>query len=292
MPAIGFKYPDGETITFNDCFENSKADLIKMGCTMPLLRALAEQREPDRKPSTTELLTGTCEAYLKRTKDYYIDPQECAFRLSGTLHHERLEAYGEELDVEEKLEEYGITGITDLYDAENKTLVDYKNCGSYKIAQVLGMGFYLGDSPTGEVYKRSGKWGKKGDIKKVKMFYEDRDNADYGDWLWQLNFYRHMLEKIGKPVDKIYIQATVRDGGLQVARERGVTKNLYLIEIPKLSDEVLLGKFLPKRDALLKALEESELPEKCGDEETWNGMKCERFCEVRHLCPHIKGEVE
>ena len=290
MPAIGFKYPNGETITFKDCFDSKKVDLIKMGCTMPMLRALSEQRDPERRPSTTELLNGTCESYLKRVIDYYIDPQECAFRLSGTMHHERLESYGGELEVESRLEGYSITGITDLYDAESKTLIDYKNCGSYKIAQVLGMGFYLGDSPTGEVYKRNGKWGKKGDIKKVKIFYEDEENADYGDWLWQLNFYRHLLEKSGKAVDKIYVQATIRDGGLQVSRERGVTKNLYLIEIPKISDDILLCKFLPKRNALVEALEKSELPEKCSDEETWGGMKCERFCEVRQLCPYMKEE--
>jgi len=290
MPAIGFKYPNGDTITFEDCFENKKVDLIRMGCTLPMLRALSEQRAPDRKPSTTELLNGTCESFLKRTKNYYIDPQECAFRISGTMHHERLESYGEDLEVESKLEGYGITGITDLYDPESRLLIDYKNCGSYKVAQVLGMSFYLGDSPTGERYKRNSKWGKKGDIKKVKIFYEDKENADYGDWLWQLNFYRHLLEKQGKIVDKIYVQATVRDGGVQVSRERGVHNNLYLIEIPKISDEMLLGKFLPRRDKLLSSLETNSLPSKCTDEETWNGMKCQKYCEVRELCPYMKGE--
>lgn len=70
----------------------------------------------------------------------------------------------------------------------------------------------------------------------------------------------------------------------------GVHNNLYLIEIPKISDEMLLGKFLPRRDKLLSSLETNSLPSKCTDEETWNGMKCQKYCEVRELCPYIKGE--
>ena len=31
MPAIGFKYPDGEHISFEDVFENGKLELERMG---------------------------------------------------------------------------------------------------------------------------------------------------------------------------------------------------------------------------------------------------------------------
>ena len=114
MPAVGFKYPDGELITFKEVFEEEKLDLKKMGIVMPMLRELAKQRDPDRKPSVTECLTGTCESYLKRKKDYYIDPQQHAFALAGTLHHARLEDNAEEESAEVSLEGMDITGIVDL----------------------------------------------------------------------------------------------------------------------------------------------------------------------------------
>jgi len=283
MPAIGFKYPDGERALFKDM---DKIDLVRMGCTLPTLKYMSMQRAPDRKPSTTELLTGTCEAYLKRTKDYYIDPQEHAFSLVGSLHHKKLEDSTDGvLESEMELEDFDITGITDLYDPETRTLVDYKNSGSYKVAKVLGMEYYLIDDPSGATYKRSGRWGKVGESKKVKQWIANPDKANLEEWGWQLNWYRYMLEKSGKPVDHVFVQITVRDGGLQVARERGVDKNIYLIEVPKIHEENLLDKFIPKRDALIEALKTEIPPDKCSADETWDGVKCERFCEVRDRCP-------
>ena len=96
MPAIGFKYPNGEHISFEEIFEDGSLDLERMGIVLPMLKELAKQRPPDRKPSVTECLTGTCEAYLKRTEQYFIDPQEHAFALAGTLHHAKLERNADE----------------------------------------------------------------------------------------------------------------------------------------------------------------------------------------------------
>jgi len=291
MPAIGFKYQAGPytlmEVSFEACF-NGLVDMEKLGCTISTLKYMAKQRPNDRKPSTTELLTGTCEAYLKRTENYFINPQERAFALTGTMHHEKLEDSDDDILSEKAMERHGITGILDMYDPKSKVLVDYKNCGSYKVAQALGMSFCLIDDPSGAVYLRNGKWGRKGSPRKVKEFYKNEEKADFGDWKWQLNWYRYMLECEGYEVDKMYIQATVRDGGIQMARERGIDRNIYLIKVPMIDNERLKEKFLEKRDLLLKALETKELPEKCNEEETWGGVKCERFCDVRHTCPYVK----
>ena len=291
MPAVGFKYPSGMEVSFEACF-NGLVDMEKMGCTIATLKYMAEQRPDDRKPSTTELLIGTCEAYLKRKTNYFIDPQARAFALSGTIHHGKLEDMDEEVMSEKALEAHEITGILDMYDPKSKILVDYKNCGSYKIVRALGMDFYLEKDPSGAVYQRSGRWGKKGTPKKVKQFYENEEKADLGDWKWQLNWYRYMLEREGYEVNKIYVQATVRDGGIQMARERGIDKNIYLIKVPMIDNERLREKFIEKRDLLLKALETGELPEKCNEEETWAGVKCEKYCDVRHNCPYLREESE
>ena len=293
MPLKGFKYPNGDKIEIEEV-RGGKVDIERMGIALPTLLHMAEQRDPKRKPSTTELLNGTCQSYLQRTEEYYIDPQENAFSLAGTLHHLKLETAAEEigsLKSELSLEHFDITGTLDLYDSKNKYLIDYKNVGSYKVVQLLGLQYNTEDHPT-DVYLKSGRWGKKGTPKKVKVFYENPESADFGDWKWQLNFYRFLLEKNGYPVEKMFIQATVRDGGVQVATSRGVNKNIYLVEVPFIHDDHLVEKFLTKRDALLQALENRELPDKCNDDETWGGNKCKRYCEVREICPYVnKGDI-
>jgi hypothetical protein len=291
VPAIGFIYPNGNTVSFEDVAKG-EVDLLEMGMSLPTLIEMSKERDPNRKPSTTELLIGTCEAYLKRTMQYFVDPQDRAFSLAGTMHHAKLEQHTDERHLmEEKLEEFNITGIADLYDKKTKTLLDYKNTGSYKCAQLLGMTYKLIPDPSGAKYKSSGKWGKKGTPKMIKEWYRDEGLADFGDWGWQVNWYGYLLNKAGYDVDKMYIQVTLRDGGIAVARDRGLDKNIYLIELPKYDDEVLEHRFLKARDELVKALDTGNLPHKCSDEQTWNGRKCQSYCDVRNVCPYNNGSI-
>ena len=293
MPLKGFKYPDGEMVSLEEV-KRGNVYLVKMGMYLPTLLHMSKDREPDRKPSTTELIQGTCESYLRRTEDYYIYPDENAFSLAGTLHHLKLEESSgslNRLNSEVTLEALGITGTIDLYDKASKMLVDYKFSGSYKIAKCLGMKFRHGKHPT-EVYKRSGKWGKAGTPKKIKIFYIDEDSVDLGDWGLQLNFYRYLLEQNGYEVDRMVIQATVRDGGLQIARERGLDKNIYMIEVPYIHNDNLVSIYQNKKEALLNALQSNELPEVCTEEERWGGMKCESYCPVREVCLYNKEKGE
>jgi hypothetical protein len=207
MPLKGFKYPDGETISLKNVREG-RVDIDKMGMALPTLLYMSEQRDNDRPPSTTELNIGTCQAYLQREKDYYIDPQENAFSLAGTIHHSKLEdSASSGMYSELPLEYEGVTGIVDLYDRKSKLLIDYKNTGSYKASQILGLQYSEDEHPT-EVYKRNGRWGKAGTPKKIKIWYRDPATADFGDWGWQINFYRLMLENNGYPVEKMYVQMT------------------------------------------------------------------------------------
>ena len=150
MPLVGFKYPNGEKVSIENVSKGN-VDIEKMGIALPALLYMAQQRDPNRKTSTTELLNGTCQAYLERTTDFYTDPQGSAFSLAGTLHHEKLEDSAEvlsSLHSELPLEHYNITGIVDLYDEKNRTLIDYKNTGSYKVAQCLGLKVSHGFHPT------------------------------------------------------------------------------------------------------------------------------------------------
>tara|TARA_R100000149_G_C5871079_1_gene135062 strand:- start:584 stop:1453 length:870 start_codon:yes stop_codon:yes gene_type:complete len=288
MSIIGFICPDEETTTFKDCFEHCR--MSERCMSVATLKAMAEQRPNDRPPSTTELLSGTCESYLKRTEDYFIDPQERAFAIMGTIHHLNLEHNDLPEDKylqEQKLEGFNITGILDFYDVETKTLIDYKNTGSFKAAKVLGLAHRLVPDPLGSKYKRSGKWGKAGTIKKVKEFYEDENLKDFGDWGFQVNMYRYLLEQQGHEVEHMKLQMNVRDAGTYSAKDRGVSRNIYFVDIPFIDNDILIPYFIDKRDRLLQHLSEKTLPEKCSDKETWEGNKCRNYCEVRHLCPHI-----
>ena len=287
MPLKGFKYPDGEKVSLEDV-RKGKVDIEKMGVALPTLLYMSHQRDPNRKPSTTELLIGTCQAYLQRTEDYYVDPQENAFALAGTIHHSKLEgSASDDMLAELPLEHMDITGIVDLYDVKNKILIDYKNTGSYKASQILGMQSFESEHET-EVYKRNGRWGRAGTPKKIKKFYSDPATADFGDWSWQINFYRLLLENNGYPVKKMYVQLTVRDGGVQVATSRGIYKNIYLVEVPHINYEILKDRFIEKRDSLLESLEKREIPEMCTEEETWGGRKCKSYCSVRTVCPYVE----
>ena len=203
------------------------------------------------------------------------------------MHHARLEQNADEESAEISMEGMDITGIVDLYDEESKSLIDYKNAGSYKVAQVLGVDFYLEDDPSGAVYLRKGKWGEKGQPKKVKRYWNNPEKADLGDWEWQINCYRYMLEKEGKEIESMYVQVTVRDGGIQAARDRGVEHKIYLIEVPYIHNDHIEERFKGKRDQLNKALELKKLPEMCSEEETWGGKKCESYCDARDVCPYV-----
>lgn len=291
MPIIGLTYPNGDKILLS---ELDNTDVGKMGITIPTLRALSQQRANDRKPSTTELIIGTCEAYLKRKNDYFVNPQDKAFALAGTMHHLKMEEHTDERYLcEEPLEGFGISGIPDLYDINSRILYDYKNAGSYKVSKALGMSFIYSDDPSGALYKVSGKWGKAGTPKQVRQFYVDPEKADPEDWTLQLNLYRLFLQRKGYKVDKIYVQATVRDGGIMASRDRGISRNIYMIPIPIMSDNAVKIYFKNKRDRLLHALKTDTLPEMCTEEETWGGKKCEKYCDARSFCPYINsGESE
>jgi hypothetical protein len=287
MGAIGFICPDKEVIKFEDCFEHCR--MSERCMSVATLKAMSEQRPDNRPPSTTELLSGTCEAFLKRTQQYFINPQERAYALMGTIHHNNLENQdlGSQHLVEEKLEGLDITGILDYYDKENEMLIDYKNTGSFKAMKVLGMTSTQVPDPTGARYKRSGKWGRAGEIKKVKQWYRDESIADFGDWLYQVNMYRYLLEQKGYRVKVMKLQMNIRDASTAMSRDRGIDRNIYFVDIPYVDDEEIVEYFTKKRDLLVSALENLRVPEMCSEAETWEGKKCESYCEVRHLCPYV-----
>jgi len=263
-----------EPILIDDCINHCNDRCL----TLPTIRAITEQREWKGSPSTTQLLNGTIIEFLKITRDYAIDPQNRAFALLGTKHHQILKERADELGLPSEVS-LGVDGhdVFDLLEPENGfwTLTDYKAWGSYRMVRALGMV----------------KEGKGKDV----SYHIDPDVIDLRETELQLNHYRVMLEQRGMKIGKMQVQVTVRDGGLQIARTRGIDFNMKLIPIKRLDDDEVFNYFKWKEEKLLTALEEYKknpqyLPEPCNDKECWSGNRCRGYCEVSQHCP--KGIVE
>ena len=281
MPMIKFSCPDGQQILIASCYEKCR---MGMRCaTLPALLSIGKQRPWTGTPSTTQLIKGTREAFLEITKEYAASPDSFAFAFIGTKAHASLEKNAAVNHLmEERLEEDGISGLFELYGEEDgvRTLFDYKVSGSFRVAKAIGLKEIEEEVP-GEIF-RSGP--RKGQPKTVKRIVQGEPYL--GDWGLQINHYRILIEKSGFPVDRMVLQAIVRDGGTYLAKKRGLTRNIYLIDVPRLADDAVTDFFHAKRDALLSALDTDTIPPICSEEERWQDRKCAEYCRVAEFCDH------
>ena len=316
MPLTTYICPDNGRISIADCLKEGNCRMKSRCASRSYLRLVARERKWRGKPSTTQLIKGTMEAFLLLTKDYAITPDSRAFMLHGTKGHAILEgsddehstleyafnryqcrACGHEFDLEyAKKDEYKcpncnsedientqeITGMSDFLEKECNilTLGDYKTAGSYKVAKVLG--FFVDEEKTEEVYK-SGK--RKGEHKMRKVLKRDPSKEDRWEWELQENKYRMEFEKrLGRLIDKLKVQCCVRDGNTYIARSRGVFRNVYYFEITRLDDTYVIDYFRRKKEALLQALKQGYWDEPCNKKENWDGVKCSAYCPVADYC--------
>lgn len=298
MPYTKYICPDGHEVGIDECLiECRLANKVHPISGEPYcpagrclskrtLIALADQREWSGIPSTTQLLSGTRENYLKITHDYAIDPKSYLFMLHGTKVHDYLEKYTDDEGISEVRIDDGVsTGAFDYYSSENGgTLYDNKTYGSWKVAKVLGL--YTKRVPTGEVYKTGANKGKP----KYKNQIFSGGAKHRLDLAIQLNDYRMKIEKeLKKPVNNLVCEVIVRDGNTYIAQQRGITEAGYLVPINKISDRWVERYMKKKASDLLHALETKTIPPPCRHSETWGGMKCERYCNVAQFCE--KGKV-
>lgn len=287
----GFYCPDGVKVKLDDCFKECR--LGERCLTLPTLTLMAQEREWNGVASTTQLIDGTMLTFLKVTKSYYVDPDSRAFMLAGTRHHKSLEEAAKELGLAAEIPLSVDRDIFDLIEFEGKQMVmtDYKLWGSYRVAKALGI-VEIGKEPdpSGAVYKTSGKWGKAGDPKMVPIFQRHPDQVDNWEAEFQLNRYRVMLGELGFRIDKMQLQVTVRDGGLAIAKSRGVMRNTYKIPIPTIQDIQITNYFTYKNDVLMDALDKGEWSMPCTPKECWEGARCQEYCDVWEHCP--KGRLE
>lgn len=284
MPYSQFICPDGKKCDIKECLKQCRlyGDFEAERCLpIPTLLAVAEQREWKDKPSTTQLINGTRETFLRITKDYAVLPEDMIWAIFGTGVHKVLEEHTpqERFICEERFHDDYSSGIPDLYDKESGFLYDYKTYGSYKTAKVMGL-----KKIRIPILDEQGKQRKYGNGRPMfdNQFIIGRKSR--ADLAYQLNDYRCKLEAHGNLVHKMVTQILTRDGGTYIAKDRGINKNACTVIVNKISDRWIKLYMKTKAERLKHALETGEMPPPCNHRETWGGLKCERFCQVWEYC--------
>lgn len=284
MGATQFICPNKERISIGECLNSCPNAIRCMG--KPTLEAVAnsvQDRKLGNKYSVTELIAGTREVYLKKTTDYAVDPQDQIFAMHGTAVHSICEKHSSsfiltEVRLSNDLYTGQIDAYGDLLGNGKKVLMDYKVTSSFKAAMALG--YYKVDEPTGEYYKTGVKKG----LEKTRKVLKTDGVKHTLEWAIQVNAYRMLLEEHNFPVEEMYIQMYVRDYSLRIAAERNVEKPIYLLKVNRISDIWLKRYFELKRKRLEEAMLSGELPNFCSKRESWNGRKCENYCNVFEAC--------
>ena len=284
MGATQFICPNKERISIGECLNSCPNAIRCMG--KPTLEAVAnsvQDRKLGNKYSVTELIAGTREVYLKKTTDYAVDPQDQIFAMHGTAVHSICEKHSSsfiltEVRLSNDLYTGQIDAYGDLLGNGKKVLMDYKVTSSFKAAMALG--YYKVDEPTGEYYKTGVKKG----LEKTRKVLKTDGVKHTLEWAIQVNAYRMLLEEHNFSVEEMYIQMYVRDYSLRIAAERNVEKPIYLLKVNRISDIWLKRYFELKRKRLEEAMLSGELPNFCSKRESWNGRKCENYCNVFEAC--------
>ena len=292
MTAKYFKCPDQEIIEIAQCLQHCR--LESRCATKPYLRLIGYDRE-FKGISPSSAGNGPRLIYLKAVKDYTVDPQERVWAAFGTSTHEKLSIHVFTHNVlsEEQLTDKQMKGIPDCLEEDEAKpgyyiLTDYKSWGSFKVAKALGVvkseEILLEDGEP--VLLKSGK--NKGQPKTKDVFDIDESTRDLRSEELQINRYRIFFESYGFPISKMQIQTVSRDGGTYVSRSRGIDKNMYIIPIDFLPDHDVLYFYDHLASEVDQAFEHGFV-RRCDKWESWEGRRCNGFCEVKQFCDEMEG---
>lgn len=301
MPAKWFRCPDGERIDIEQCLTARGCRMSQRCATRPFLRLIGYDRKwQGVSPSSAG--NGPRMLYLKATVQYEVEPGSRVWAAIGTGTHGKLavESYTQDVLSEEPLSDGKIQGIADVLEEDEDKLgqfilSDYKTWGSYKVAKSLGI---VSETVEETVLNEEGKpvilksGPNKGQPKtrQRKEIHIDPSRIDLRDTELQLNRYRILFEASGFPVSRLQVQAIPRDGGTYVAEGRGVTKNLYLIPIKRLPNKEVLDFYRVLAGEVTEAFKVG-YARKCSMWETWEGRRCEGYCEVVEECKAMSAKA-
>jgi hypothetical protein len=299
MPLKWFKCPpDGGLIEVGKCLSVRGCRLGQRCATMPYLRNAAKDRKW-KAVTPSQAFNGPRFIYLKEVCDYAEDPHDKAFAILGTGSHDKLSVhYLVKGFVSERGFDDGIIrGIPDLLEPDEYALgfyllYDYKTSGSFKVALALGLEKStedLRDEHGDLIYYKTGN--KKGTPKKKNIWVPNREKAipEIEDWTFQMNRYRIIVEDAGYAVSRMITQCIPRDGNTHIAKNRGVDKNVILVEIPRLDNDYVLNHYATLQAEITEAFE-TFTPRICNSKESWDGRKCKGYCPVSEQCGKMEKE--
>ena len=170
-------------------------------------------------------------------------------------------------------------------------LTDYKTFGSYKVAKCLGIVKITKDVPVldgeGEpILLKSGPNKGNPKTKQEHRFEIQSDKVDMLETEIQINRYRILFESSGFNISRMQIQACVRDGGTYIAKSRGIEKNMYLIPVKRLPDQYVLDYYKTLSKEIEQA-DETGYTRKCDSWESWDGRRCNGYCDVKQYCDEM-----
>lgn len=278
MPAKYFKCPDGEKIEIKDCYKNCR--MCERCMVLPVLQSVGKTRAWYGKPSVTQLIKDTRQTYLEIKNEYAIDPQKSIASMIGTNSHSLMEGNVPNGFLSEvRLEDDITSGQFDAYDMKNKTLIDFKFFGAYRIAMALGKRSHW---VANGVYQRGANKGKT----KWELKFEDGGVRDVLEISKQLSYYRYLMKQHGLEVKDIKVQMLIRGGLDKTAKSYGLDRMSYVIRLNGISDRWIRMYMKAKYDKLMYALEHDELPPVC--KVRWNDLKCKDYCSVNEFCPYYQ----
>lgn len=303
MPLAWVEH-EGQRYSLEDVLENGA---LAHRFPLTYLQLVCDDRKWKGRPSVTQCIGGTRQAYLKITVDYGVNPDKAAFQVLGTKVHRNLDT--QEWEITEF--DVGIDdmeGTLDLLEPApggGYILTDHKTVGSYRIVKALGIekiDVPVHDENGAAKFYQSGK--KKGQMVTRKEHRRNEEKVDIHDWALQLNKYRLMArEALDAKGDKtkvvaMRIFAIVRDGGLWISESRGIEDSTFSVPVPEYPDAKVEAFFEAKATALLGAVLDGRVPAMCSEDENWGGTKCRDWCEVSEACkalgdnPHLGGMVD
>ena len=235
--------------------------------------------------------------YLTAISDIAVDPQQQTWAMMGLYVHNKLSyhKYTQDVMSEVKLRDDEASGIADVLEKdENREgyyiLSDYKTYASYKAAKVMGLVKHgkqvvLDNNGMPVVYLRNiPKYGiKAGEPKLEDHFIIDEKKAQNHDVTLQLNRYRIFFNQHGYKISKLQIMITPRDANTINAKKRGITKNLYIVQIPIIEDRVVLGYYRKLSEEVTHAFLHGTI-RRCNKWESWDGVRCQSYCNVAAEC--------
>lgn len=292
MPAKWMICPDKERIEISKCLSRNGCRMDRRCATLAYLRMIAQERSY-RGITPSMAGNGPRIIYLREIADFAIDPQSRAFAALGVGVHGKLSlhAYTDNLLAEESMQDAESAGTPDCLE-ENEfgsgyILTDYKTFGSFKVARTVGVykeTVEIKDSNGNPAKYKTGQ--KAGQVKTRKELRYDPAKKDVASEALQLNRYRIFFEANGFPVDRMQLQAIVRDGGTANAKQNGIFNNVELVDIPHIEDNEVLEFYRALEHEVDCAFYTGRV-RMCTAWESWNGRRCQGFCEVADACKEM-----